>query len=430
MEPRSRRRSSPVPLRWPSSDHPRWSVEKLRAALVRGAADAGPVGPDPFTGLGVVDADGLVGGAAKRAVEVTGPTAGTCPVCARPLRGDSVVRTSSPEGTDRWFRLEVTTPTRVTVTAGMRDAKSGVLRGDIELSLYDATLGRLDVADARSGAGKETVRAVVDNDVFVRVRNLTRHPMADGGEPRPGSLARQPRERPGGVGSATGLIESATPLPESYGARARPVHRSAAGLGRGTRQRRPPVGPAGRRRDRAPSSRGVAVSGSMLTVTPDSPLGTTRTYAVVLDGLQPPGGRTWPTPGGLPHAQLTPRTGHHGTGCRSSQSSPVCAPSASRVASHTIVSAPSSGRPRRVRATHVGAAVGRAHGVDQESAPPEARLGGEVAGQGVQRGLAHPVGRQTSGQARTGEPTHAGRDVDHPATSTLGHRRSEPADRM
>lgn len=97
---------------------------------------------------------------------------GTLPVSARQLRRHSVVPASSPEGTDRWFQLDVTTPTRVAVTAGMRTARSGVLRGDIGLALYDASLGRLDVADARSGAGKETVRAVVDDDVFVRVRNL------------------------------------------------------------------------------------------------------------------------------------------------------------------------------------------------------------------------------------------------------------------
>lgn len=271
--------------------HPRWSVEKLRSALLAGAADAGPVGPDPFTGLGVVDADGLVGGAAKPAVEMTGPTSGTLPVSARPLRGDSVVPASSPEGTDRWFRLEVTTPTRVTVKAGMRTAKSGVLRGDIELTMYDATLGRLDVADARSGAGKESVRAVVDNDVFVRVRNSrdTRWPTAvnlglDRSLASPGNVQ---------VGSAprASLIESA-PLPESYSA---PLSGSI-GLLLGSDVAPGSVGPRsvqlvdGETGQRLP--RGVAVSGNTLTVTPDSPLGTTRTYAVVLDGLRTPGGRS------------------------------------------------------------------------------------------------------------------------------------------
>lgn len=271
--------------------HPRWSVEKLRSALLAGAADAGPVGPDPFTGLGVVDADGLVGGAAKRAVEMTGPTSGTLPVSARQLRADSVVPASSPEGTDRWFRLEVTTATKVTVTAGMRTARSGVLRGDIELTLYDATLGRLDVADARSGAGKESVRAVVDDDVFVRVRNSadTRWPSRvnlglDRSPASPGNVQVGSAPRPT-------LIES-TPLPESYSA--------------------PLTGPIGLLlgSDVAPSSvdprsvqlvdgetgeplpRDIAVSGSTLTVTPDAPLGSTRTYAVVLDGLHTPGGRS------------------------------------------------------------------------------------------------------------------------------------------
>ncbi len=270
--------------------HPRWSVEQLRSALLAGAADAGPVGPDPFTGMGVVDADGLVGGPAKRAVDVTGPTAGTLPVSAQQLRRDSVVPASNPEGTDRWFRLEIGKATRVIVTAGIRTAKAGVRRGDIELTLYDSALRRLDVADDRVGAGTESVRAVANDDVFVRVRNLkdTRWPSTvDLGLQR--SLAN-----PGNVQLGSGprptLIES-TPLPESYGA---PLS-GAIGLLMGSAVATRSVNPGsvrlldGETGERLPRS--VVVSGSTLTVTPDAPLGPTRTYAVVLDGIRTTGGR-------------------------------------------------------------------------------------------------------------------------------------------
>ncbi len=273
------------------SEHRRWSVDQLRAALLRGAADAGPVGPDPFTGLGVLDVDGMVGGNAKGAVASTGPTAGTIPVAARPLRADSIVPTSNPEGTDRWFRLDIASPTKVAVSAQMRSARKGVLRGDIELSLYDASLGRLDVANARSGSRRETVQAIVDDSVYVRVRNLraTRWPSAvnlgiDTSAASPGNVQVGGPPRPA-------LVE-ATPLPESYGA-----GRSAdIGLLLGADVAPGSVNPRSVQlvdgETGQPVPRNVSVSGNTLTLTPDARLGSMRTYAVVLDGVRTTGGRS------------------------------------------------------------------------------------------------------------------------------------------
>jgi subtilisin family serine protease len=273
------------------SDHRRWSVDQLRAALIRGAADAGPVGPDPFTGYGVLDVDGMVGGAAKRAVSSTGPTPGTLPVTAQPLRRDSEVPTTNPEGTDRWFRLVITSPTKVAVSADTDLAKKGVRRGDIELSLFDSSLGRLDVADARSGAGRETVGAVVNRSVYVRVRNLrdTRWPSTvrlgiDSASASPGDVQAGGQPRPE-------LVE-ASPLPESYGSARTAVIELLLGSvvepgSVSLRSVQLVDGETGR-----PLGRSVTVSGRSLTLTPDAQLGSTRTYSVVLNGLRTVGERS------------------------------------------------------------------------------------------------------------------------------------------
>jgi hypothetical protein len=248
------------------------------------------VGPDPFTGHGVLDVDGMVGGAAKRAVSSTGSTNGTLPVTATPLRRDSTVPTSHPEGTDRWFRLEITSPTRVEVSADLRLAKKGVRRGDIELSLYDSTFGRLDIADARTGAGRETVRSVVDDTVYVRVRNLrdTRWPSTvnlgiDSTSASPGNVQV-------GGGPRPALI-AATPAPEAYGA----ARSGAIELQLGSAVAVGSVNPRSVQLVDGETgltvSRAVAVSGRVLTLTPDTRLGSVRTYAVVLNGLQTVGGR-------------------------------------------------------------------------------------------------------------------------------------------
>ena len=273
------------------SEHPRWAVEELRSALLSGAADAGPIGPDPFTGLGVLDVDGMVGGPAKGAVASTGPTSGVTPNTARPLRRDSIVRTSNPEGTDIWFRLDLARPTRVTVSADMRSAKRGVRVGDIELSLYDGSLGRLDVADARSGAGQETARTVSDTTVYARVHNLedTRWPSTvnlgiDTSSARPSAVQVGGAPRAALVGS--------TPVPESYGAsRSTPINLLLGSqVAQGSVNRRSVQLVDGQTGE--PVARTVAVSGQTLTLTPGAALGSVRTYAVVLSGLRTTRGRS------------------------------------------------------------------------------------------------------------------------------------------
>lgn len=273
------------------SDHRRWSVSQLRAALIRGAADAGPVGPDDFTGVGVIDVDGLVGGRAKRAVNSTGPTGGTTPVTARPLRRDSIVAAASPEGTSRWFRLDVAAPTRVAVTAAMRKSSSGVLRGDIVLAMFDSSFGLLDIANKRSGGGKETVRAVVDDVIYVRVSNTraTRWPGAVNlGLDR--SAASVGDVKTGSAPSPT--VVEATPVPESYAASRSAGIELLLGSGVAAVSVNPRTirlidGETGRTVPRA-----VSLSDKTLTITPGSRLGATRTFSVVLAGLRTTSGRS------------------------------------------------------------------------------------------------------------------------------------------
>ncbi|MEO8107630.1 MAG: S8 family serine peptidase [Actinomycetes bacterium] len=273
------------------SDHRRWSVATLRANLVRGAADAGPVGPDPYTGVGVIDVDGLVGGRAKSSVSTTGPSSGTTPVTARPLGRDSIVSTATPEGTDCWFRLVVTDPTRVTVTAKMRTATSGVLRGNIEMAMYDSSFGRLDLANSRTGAGTETVRTVADDDLYVRVRNTkaTRWPStvklgldrvaASAGNVQTGSTRRP------------SLVET-TPVAESYGASRLAdidliLGSAISGNSINFRSVQLIDGETG-----LPMPRSVSINGQTLTIDPDARLGAARTYSVNLTGLRTSTGRS------------------------------------------------------------------------------------------------------------------------------------------
>lgn len=272
------------------SDHRGWSNDQLHAALLRGAADAGPVGPDPFTGLGVVDVDGLVGGPAKAALSNTGTIAGTSPSTARPMAGDVEVPASSPEGTDRWFRVDVTSATDVTVSASTQTARAGALRGDIQLSLYDANFARLDLSDRRAGAGNEQVRAVVDDDVFVRVRNLedTRWPSSVRLDLKttaadPGSVQ---------VGQGRVALIAALPVPESYGASASdPIELQlgpdvlSSSVGR--QSVRLVDGETGQLLDRT-----VDLTGSVLTIDPVDTLAPGRTFGLYVDGLRTTAGRS------------------------------------------------------------------------------------------------------------------------------------------
>lgn len=275
------------------SDHRGWTSDELRTALIAGAADAGPVGPDPYTGLGVVDVDGLVGGAAKSAVGSTGPTPGTTPATAALLTGDVRVSPSTPEGTDRWYRVNVSGATQVLVSGRLRAARAGVLRGDIELSLYDSTFRRLAVSSRRDGAGLEEVTAVVADDVYLRVRNLedTRWPY-----PVQLDLKRsdaKPRNVQIGGASRPALIAS-TPRPESYDA----VADDPIALQLGAAVSSGSVSPRSVRlldgETGQPIDRQVVMSGRDLTVEPLAGFAAGRTYTVVVNGLRSSGGRSLP----------------------------------------------------------------------------------------------------------------------------------------
>ena len=273
--------------------HPAWTVDQLREALLAGTADAGPVGPDRFTGLGVPDVDGMLGGPSKLAVPATGPLSGTAPANARALRKDSVVPASSPEGTDRWFELDVDSAQKVSIAATLRSDRAGAMRGDVELSLFDVNHRRLDVADARRGEGTEHVRAVVDDNVYLRVRNLadTRWPVTV-----KLGLSRE-SANPGAVETGVArppVLIASTPMPEAYGGDPSLPIELTTGVD---------IKPAS---IDATSVRlldgdtGEVVASSVTpdvdgwVVTPDAPLANARTYTVVLDGLRTTGGETVP----------------------------------------------------------------------------------------------------------------------------------------
>jgi hypothetical protein len=272
--------------------HPAWSVDQLHQALLRGAADAGPVGPDPFTGLGVLDVDGMVGGSAKAAVHLTGALTGTSPGNARVLRKDSVVPASSPEGTDRWFTLDITTPTRLTVSARGRGS-SNTLRGDIELGLFDAGYGRLDVENARSGLGAEHVSAVVDDTVLIRVRNLkdTRWPATinlgfSRADANPANVEAGGSPRP--------VLITSSPAPESYEIDpSQPIEFTT-----GVNIRTASIDQTSIRLLDGESGSVVSTNVTPTVdgwqVTPLTPLNATRDYALVLDGLRTTSGNLVP----------------------------------------------------------------------------------------------------------------------------------------
>lgn len=274
--------------------HPGWSVDQLRAALLRGAADAGPIGPDAWTGVGVPDVDGMLGASAKRAVGLTGPLTGTAPGNARQLQRDSAVTGSNPEGTDRWFELNVNTATRITVSAALRKDRAGSLRGDVELTLYDSDHGRLDRSNTQRGRGTERVQAVVDDTVYVRVHNLhdTRWPdVVRLGFSReaaaPGKVQTGGAPRP--------VLITATPRPESYGAQVSDPISVITGMslrpGSIDRQSvRLIDGASG-----AAVSINVSSGAGTVTVTPDAPLATDRSYTLVLDRLRTQSGGLVPT---------------------------------------------------------------------------------------------------------------------------------------
>jgi len=173
----------------------------------------------------------------------------------------------------------------------MRKAASGVRRGNIELNLYDSSLGRLDHANASDGGGRETVRAVVDDDVYLRVQNTkdTRWPSTvnlglDRSTASAGNVQTGGQPRP--------VLSESTPLPETYGAsRSDPI-----GLLLGSPIAASSVNPRTVQlidgETGEPLPRALSLSGQTLTVTPSAPLSATRTYSVLLTGLRSAGGRS------------------------------------------------------------------------------------------------------------------------------------------
>ena len=150
--------------------HPRWEPEKIRATLLRSTADAGAIGPDPYTGFGVVDVDGALGGKiSESAAARTGGKAGI-PTTARTLdrRTDGAL---DPEGASPWLVYHSASIKEVTVEAKLSRSKQGVLRGDLRMEVYDANLHLIRRVDRSKGSGTEHTTIKTGATFYVRISN-------------------------------------------------------------------------------------------------------------------------------------------------------------------------------------------------------------------------------------------------------------------
>ncbi|MEO8329479.1 MAG: S8 family serine peptidase, partial [Candidatus Nanopelagicales bacterium] len=150
--------------------HPHWRPAKIRATLLRSTADAGAVGPDLFTGFGVIDVDGALGGRISTwAAAALGGKAET-PTTARPL--DRRVEGSlDPEGASPWFVYQSNATKKVSIEARFSKSRQGVLRGDLAFDVYDADMHLIRRVDRWKGSGTERTTFKTGASFYVRLRN-------------------------------------------------------------------------------------------------------------------------------------------------------------------------------------------------------------------------------------------------------------------
>ena len=144
------------------SARPQDDAAAIRRRLTSTARDVGPHGFDPQYGWGLVDALGAVGGPApaphvawQRDERESDDTADT----ARPLTGDRVTATLTPEGDVDWYAVPVLTPQWVHLT--VIGAPGGTPHpgypqanvADTVVDVYDANFRRLTTGD-RTGPGE------------------------------------------------------------------------------------------------------------------------------------------------------------------------------------------------------------------------------------------------------------------------------------
>ena len=150
--------------------HPHWAPSKVRSLLLRSAADAGAVGPDPYTGFGVVDVDGALGG--KVSVWAATATGGRAevPTVARTL-DRRVDGTLNPEGASPWFVYQSNITKDVTIEAKFSRSEQGVLRGDVVLDVYDADLQLIRRVDRWRGSRTERTTIKTGATFYARLSN-------------------------------------------------------------------------------------------------------------------------------------------------------------------------------------------------------------------------------------------------------------------
>ena len=273
--------------------HPRWSPVQLRQRLLWSAADAGPVGPDPATGFGVVDVDGALGGPASVWAQPGLVDGGLTPTDAIPLDASTSVR-SRPEGMSTWFTYQGNS--RLVSVLVRTDAKpSGVLRNDLVMSVYDAEMQLIDRIDRKPGPTPEFFEFRVDGASYVEVSNR-----------RPTRLAGNvivkvdstPSSRPATEGTGPKpLVIDSSPRPNTTGVS------SAVALEVLLGRKLAPSSVDDRRVRLVDGSSGVKVPASVLydsladqlIVTPNSSLAAHREYALVIDGVRTPAGDRLPS---------------------------------------------------------------------------------------------------------------------------------------
>ncbi len=150
--------------------HSRWSPSRVRAALLRASADVGPVGPDEYTGFGVPDADGALGGTISMSGRASFGGSAVTPATARALH--RVDRSAiAPEGGDLWYRYSPNSPAHVEFGVKSTTASRGVRRVDLALEVYDSQLHLIRRMDSRKGGDLEQIQARVSDAAYVHVYN-------------------------------------------------------------------------------------------------------------------------------------------------------------------------------------------------------------------------------------------------------------------
>lgn len=107
------------------TQHPEWTAAQVVRRIEETADDAGPFGPDPSFGHGILDVAAAVGAAAPRRLAIGAADRfepDDLPAqAARVALGSPVRATFSPEGDADWYAVDVSRPTELSVYASPGD---------------------------------------------------------------------------------------------------------------------------------------------------------------------------------------------------------------------------------------------------------------------------------------------------------------------